>query len=560
MQDNYLVNLQNENQELAETCAKMQQIMQQQQEEKGKDTKMRSKLKKITANKNKLSKNLKTKDRELRQLKSDLNAAKQISKGDTSVVKTMRDEISSLKKDLSGKEKTMNNLRNDNQSKDSIIQQLREELRKVEDNPSHTVVANPPPAVNNAYSNNAYQQDDEKETSEAISGPKDDPVVASEDDEYKDDSYEDIQESNHIEESQPNGEVAKEDSPKAELKDIISEIEIEPLFQKIKLILQTNEISYSNLSQLFPDKITIISLEHKLRSLGLKDAEERLAVSRYIVEPREEAKLEFDESREISKEKATNIVKSKIEGYEIYQTDAQEMQKRFHDQIGRFVGTLKDALECEDLDGTGYIPAKALKGCFHDMDINLDSDIIDYLVFLSGVPDKMGDTNHLMLEYAKIVDLATQEEDAPKGEERKSTDLLEDDYSDGYGDDFEDDKKESVQESQEVPKETELDIDQQMEREIQQELAKEGQNPETEEAEGEGADIDDEQMISIAENCLIRIAEELLNKNVTVRQLFEGEILAEEIEGEKIELLFPTSFLEGIQKLGITEFSDIENA
>ena len=153
-----------------------------------------------------------------------------------------------------------------------------------------------------------------------------------------------------------------------------------------------------------------------------------------------------------------------------------------------------------------------------------------------------------------------REEDAPKGEERKSTDLLEDDYSDGYGDDFEDDKKESVQESQEAPKETELDIDQQMEREIQQELAKEGQNPETEEAEGEGADIDDEQMISIAENCLIRIAEELLNKNVTVRQLFEGEILAEEIEGEKIKLLFTTSLLEGIQKLGITEFSDIENA
>lgn len=59
---------------------------------------------------------------------------------------------------------------------------------------------------------------------------------------------------------------------------------------------------------------------------------------------------------------------------------------------------------------------------------------------------------------------------------------------------------------------------------------------------------------------MIRIAEELLDKKITVRQLFKGDIIEEEIEGEKIELLFPTSFLDGIQKLGITEFSDLENA
>jgi len=47
---------------------------------------------------------------------------------------------------------------------------------------------------------------------------------------------------------------------------------------------------------------------------------------------------------------------------------------------------------------------------------------------------------------------------------------------------------------------------------------------------------------------------------MSIRQLFKGEIFEESIEGEKIELLFPTSFLDGIQKLGITDFSDLDNA
>lgn len=210
------------------------------------------------------------------------------------------------------------------------------------------------------------------------------------------------------------------------------------------------------------------------------------------------------------------------------------------------------------------MPANALKGCFHAMDINLDNDLIEYLIYLSGVLEKIGSTNHLMLEYSKIVDLAekedSEESSKPQKDDRKSTDLLGDDYSDGYGDDFEDDKPDKTGTSQ--------DIDGSKDQELKKLIATEDKDPEIEtekskdqdDLQDENAEIDDEQMITIAENCLIRIAEELLSKEITVRQLFEGEILAEEIEGEKIELLFPTSFLDGIQKLGITDFSDLENA
>lgn len=69
MQDNYLVNLQSENQELAETCAKMQQLLQSQQEDKVVETKLRSKLNRIVSNKKKVSKSLKLKEKEILQLK-----------------------------------------------------------------------------------------------------------------------------------------------------------------------------------------------------------------------------------------------------------------------------------------------------------------------------------------------------------------------------------------------------------------------------------------------------------------------------------------------------------
>lgn len=57
------------------------------------------------------------------------------------------------------------------------------------------------------------------------------------------------------------------------------------------------------------------------------------------------------------------------------------------------------------------------------------------------------------------------------------------------------------------------------------------QNPEAE-GEGEGDEIDDEQMIDIAESCLIKIAEALITHNISIRVLFQDEILTEEIEGQ----------------------------
>lgn len=227
------------------------------------------------------------------------------------------------------------------------------------------------------------------------------------------------------------------------------------------------------------------------------------------------------------------------------------MKSRVKEQVGRFTSTLKDALECEDLDGTGYIPAKTLKSCFLAMDINLDDDLINYMIYISGTAEKIGKTSHLMLEYNKISDFVESLVD-DGAYNNKSEDLLKDDndVSDDYGNDFEEPKPEPKQKDDSYE---------------DNEYAEESQPQETNQRnmEGEGEldqEITDEEMIGLAENCLVRIAEELLNKKMTLRELFEGEIIAEDLEGEKIELLFPTSFLDGLEKLGIKDFSDLENA
>ena len=79
--------------------------------------------------------------------------------------------------------------------------------------------------------------------------------------------------------------------------------------------------------------------------------------------------------------------------------------------------------------------------------------------------------------------------------------------------------------------------------------------------EGEDDDyIDDEEMIKIAESWLIRISDELKNKNLDIKQLFEENIMVENIGDQSIELLAPIHFIEGLKKLGIQDFTELEIA
>mmetsp|Transcript_47311 Transcript_47311/g.34600 ORF Transcript_47311/g.34600 Transcript_47311/m.34600 type:complete len:115 (+) Transcript_47311:2624-2968(+) len=78
--------------------------------------------------------------------------------------------------------------------------------------------------------------------------------------------------------------------------------------------------------------------------------------------------------------------------------------------------------------------------------------------------------------------------------------------------------------------------------------------------EDEDEYIDEEEMLDVAERCFYRIAQELINKNVNVKQAFSKHIITEDIEGMTLELLSPVGFLEGIKDLGIVDLEEVEVA
>jgi len=83
-----------------------------------------------------------------------------------------------------------------------------------------------------------------------------------------------------------------------------------------------------------------------------------------------------------------------------------------------------------------------------------------------------------------------------------------------------------------------------------------------EEKKDEDDYIDEEQMLDIAEQCFVRIAEAIIKNRLTVRKAFKDFVIREELEedGQFIELLSPMGFLEGLKEMGITDFEEVEVA
>ena len=73
--------------------------------------------------------------------------------------------------------------------------------------------------------------------------------------------------------------------------------------------------------------------------------------------------------------------------------------------------------------------------------------------------------------------------------------------------------------------------------------------------------MDEEEMLDIAEHCFIRIAEMMIEKNVSVRSLYTKYSIPEQFpEGTVLELMSPIAFLEGLKELGLDNLSEMEAA
>jgi len=203
----------------------MQQIMQVQQEEKSRGSKLKSKLTKITANKKKLSKNLKSKDREVKQLRNDLAAARLSSKGGSSATKSQNERLDKYQRELEDKNRLVAKLRRECDDKNNRISNMEREVSSLKSGgavvvETHQQVYTQQP-VGQQVQQVAHEQQVESDQQDDDEG---------EDDDNYDDDYEDPEPSNVIEDV---GQIDEE--VKGELKAIISEYDVDPLFEKLKL-------------------------------------------------------------------------------------------------------------------------------------------------------------------------------------------------------------------------------------------------------------------------------------------------------------------------------------
>lgn len=68
-------------------------------------------------------------------------------------------------------------------------------------------------------------------------------------------------------------------------------------------------------------------------------------------------------------------------------------------------------------------------------------------------------------------------------------------------------------------------------------------------------------MLDVAEHCFIRMAEILLEKNKTARQVFTPFSIPEQFpDGTILELMTPIAFLEGVKEVGMDNLSEMEAA
>lgn len=65
-------------------------------------------------------------------------------------------------------------------------------------------------------------------------------------------------------------------------------------------------------------------------------------------------------------------------------------------------------------------------------------------------------------------------------------------------------------------------------------------------------------MIDVAEKIFVRIADEIIKQQLSVREIWSQHIFLAEIDGEEYELLAPEGLIEGMLDLGITDLKDIE--
>lgn len=218
----------------------------------------------------------------------------------------------------------------------------------------------------------------------------------------------------------------------------------------------------------------------------------------------------------------------------------------------------------------------ALKESFETMDVDMDNDLWDYILYLLYSKSE----SLSKLKYQPLFDLldgkltqgqlsVASDTQSRKRPESSSPEKLKARNKEKFqGNQEQKKKKEENYDDDNYEEEFEklLDKDDEEEQDGEKEknntvkIKEQAQEEDEEGQEDEDDYIDEEEMLDVAERCFVRIAQAIINKGQTVRASFTNFIIKEDIEGTTLELLSPIGFLEGIKDLGIVDLEEVEVA
>lgn len=249
--------------------------------------------------------------------------------------------------------------------------------------------------------------------------------------------------------------------------------------------------------------------------------------------------------------------------------EVSKLRREVRSQLAPCKVSLEETIKLDDDEEKGFVSLEGLKESFEVMELKLDARLEDFIFFF--MYSQSSDVEHIryqclfdlldeVSEGSDMEDLKEQSEPEAQSQPKEPSDY-EDDFS---KENFEKPEKYSKEEFTKDVEEDEPSKPQAESGEPQSQSLEPEAKP-TDDLLGGGSpeEIDEEEGLTIAENCFGRIASIMESKGISVKQVFEGFISNEILEMEdgseyEIELMSPTGFLEGLKRLGVDELTEIE--
>eukprot|EP01022_Parablepharisma_sp_SALTPOND_P025583 TRINITY_DN5_c0_g1_i1.p1 TRINITY_DN5_c0_g1~~TRINITY_DN5_c0_g1_i1.p1 ORF type:complete len:942 (-),score=200.59 TRINITY_DN5_c0_g1_i1:2152-4977(-) len=287
------------------------------------------------------------------------------------------------------------------------------------------------------------------------------------------------------------------------------------------------------------EKVSIHEIARILkRSPTSLKPDDALKVARYIVEPRTDKEVEYDELLE---EQLSTIMEGLLLLIGDYTLDHNSnpgpIQESVLDKLKDKFDYLAEGLQ-EAADDEGNLTAVKIEEISTSLDLGLSRDELDYI--LLSMYRKTKDAlklryNDLLEHLGELVEQMGIAEPPSLPEEEQKVEMKEEPVKE-----YEEEVLPEIQPLEEVSESKRLE--------------EKSEQEQVEDIES----VSEDQMIEIAQKCFSGIAQEMLSQGLTVSSLFKGDVYRKAIEGEEVELISPESFMKGLKKLGLEDLGPLE--